>query len=348
MDTNDGYVFQIIGDAFCVAFHFASDALNAALQAQRLLQNESWSPAPVKVRMGIHTGAAQLNNTSAQIIYLGYTTLVLPQRIMSAGHGGQVLISGATHELARDVLPADTELLDLGERRLKDLLRPEHLYQLSAPGLASTFPPLKTLEAYRNNLPVQLTSFIGRENEIAEIKQELKDHHLVTLTGPGGTGKTRLSLQVAADLLDQFYHGVWFIELAPLTDPDLIPQTILSAIGISEQSGKPLDVLRKYLREKKSLIVLDNCEHLLEASANMANALLNAAPDLKVLASSREALGVKGEVSYPVPSLSLPDIKHLPVIEQFSQYEAVRLFIDRALLVAPHFSVDNDNAPFIA
>jgi predicted ATPase len=348
MEPYDGYVFQIIGDAFCVAFHSASDALNAALHAQRLLQNESWSPAPVKVRMGIHTGAAQLNNNSDQIRYLGYTTLVTTQRIMSAGHGRQVLISGATHDLVRDVLPAETELLDLGERRLKDLLRPEHLYQLQAPGLASTFPPLKTLEASRNNLPVQLTSFIGRENEIVEIKQELKVHHLVTLTGPGGTGKTRLSLRVAADLLDQFHHGVWFIELAPLTDPDLIPQTILSAIGITEQSSKPLEVLREYLRDKKSLIVLDNCEHLLEASANVANAILSVAPDLKVLASSREALGVPGEMSYPVPSLSLPDIKHLPVIEQLSQYEAVRLFLDRTLLVARHFSVDANNAPFIA
>ena len=348
MDACNGYVFQIIGDAVCVAFHSASDALNAALNAQWLLQNEPWSPAPVKVRMGIHTGAAQLNDTSAQIIYLGYATLVLTQRMMSAGHGGQILISGATRELVRDALPANTELLDLGERRLKDLLRPQHLYQLQTPGLASRFPPLKTLEASRNNLPVQLTSFIGRENEIAEIKQELKVHHLVTLTGPGGTGKTRLSLQVAADLLDQFHHGVWFIELAPLTDPDLIPQTILSAIGITEQSGKPLDVLREYLRQKKSLIVLDNCEHLLEASANVANAILSVAPDLKVLASSREALGVPGEMSYPVPSLSLPDIKHLPVIEQLSQYEAVRLFIDRALLVARRFSVDASNAPFIA
>jgi predicted ATPase len=348
MDAYSGYVFQIIGDAFCVAFHAASEALNAALRAQQLLQSEAWSPAPIHVRMGVHTGAAKLNDTSDQIIYLGYTTLVLTQRIMSAGHGGQVLISGATHALVRDAIPADAELLDLGERRLKDLLRPEHLYQLQAPGLATTFPPLKTLEAYRNNLPVQLTSFIGRELEITEIKPELKGHHLVTLIGPGGTGKTRLSLQVAADLLDQFPHGVWFIELAPLTDPHLIPQTILSAMGITEQSGKPLELLRDYLREKRSLIVLDNCEHLLEASANVANVLLSAAPGLKVLASSREALGVKGEALYPVPSLSLPDLKHLPVIEKFSQYEAVRLFIDRALLVAPHFSVDNDNAPFIA
>ena len=357
MDAYNGYVFQIIGDAVCVAFHSASDAVNAALSAQWLLQNEAWSPAPVRVRMGIHTGAAQLNDTSAQIIYLGYATLVLTQRIMSAGHGGQILISGATRELVRDALPANTELLDLGERRLKDLLRPQHLYQLQAPGLTSRFPPLKTLEASRNNLPVQLTSFIGRENEIVEIKQALTpspspsgrgEYHLVTLIGPGGTGKTRLSLQVAADLLDQFHHGVWFIELAPLTDPGLIPQTILSAIGITEQSGKPLEILREYLRDKKTLIVLDNCEHLLEASANVANAILSVAPDLKVLASSREALGVPGEMSYPVPSLSLPDIKHLPVIEQLSQYESVRLFIDRALLVARRFSVDASNAPFIA
>jgi predicted ATPase len=348
MEHDNGYVFQIIGDAFCVAFHSASEAVNAALHAQRLLQSELWSPAPVHVRMGIHTGAAQFNSNSDQIIYLGYTTLVSTQRIMSAGHGGQVLISGATHALVQDALPADIELLDLGDRRLKDLVRPVHFYQLYAPGLTSTFPPLKTLEASRHNLPVQLTSFIGRANEIAEIKQELKDHHLVTLTGPGGTGKTRLSLQVAAEVLDQFPHGVWFIELAPLTDPELIPQTILSAIGITEQSGKPLNVLRDYLRQKKSLIILDNCEHLLDASASLANAILSVAPDLKVLASSREVLGVPGEMSYPVPSLSLPDLTHIPVIEQFSQYESVQLFLDRASLVARRFSVDASNAFSIA
>ena len=348
MDAYAGYVFQIVGDAYCVAFHSAGNALNAALDAQRQLQKETWSPAQIHVRMGIHTGPAQLNPNSDQIKYLGYGTLVLAQRIMSAGHGGQVLISGATHEGLQEVLPPDTELLDLGERRLKDLLRPEHLYQLYAPGLASTFPPLKTLDVYRNNLPVQITSFIGREHEIAEIKQKLKIHHLITLIGPGGTGKTRLSLQIAADLLDQFPHGVWFIELAPLTDPDLIPQTILSAIGINEQAGTPLEVLRDYLHQKRSLIVLDNCEHLLQASAAIVNTLLSTAPDLKVLASSREALGIRGEASYPVPSLSLPDLAHLPVVEQFSQYEAVRLFIDRALLVAPHFTVDASSAPFIA
>jgi len=349
IEAHDGYVFQVVGDSFAVAFHSASDALNAALDAQRNLHNESWTPAPIKVRMGIHTGVAQLQIDSKDNAYSGYATLASTQRIMSAGHGGQILLSGATRELVRDTLPVHTELFDLGEKRLKDLLRPEHLYQLNIAGLPTTFPPLKTLDSFPNNLPVQLTSFIGRENEIVELKQELESHRLVTLTGSGGTGKTRLSLQVATELLEKFDHGLWFIELAPLANPDLIPQTILSAIGVSEQPNKtPLDILKEYLHEKKVLIVLDNCEHLVTASAQVANALLNAAPGLKVLASSREALGVKGELSYPVPSLSLPDPKHLPTIEQLSQYESVRLFIDRTLLVAPHFVVDKDNAPFIA
>jgi predicted ATPase/class 3 adenylate cyclase len=346
IQTHSGYVFQIIGDAFCAAFHSASDALNAALLAQTLHCNEAWLPMPVKVRMGIHTGAAQINEDRQ---YSGYATLALTQRIMSAGHGGQILLSGATRELVRNQLPTDTELLDLGEKRLKDLLHPEHLYQLNGLGLPAAFPPLRTLDTVLNNLPMQLTTFIGRENEIVEVKQELESHRLVTLTGSGGTGKTRLSLQVAADLLETFEHGVWFVELAPLVDPELIPQTIISAIGISEQRGKmPIEILKEYLQEKKVLIVLDNCEHLIEASAKVTNVLLNAAPGLKIMASSREALGVKGELSYPVPSLSLPDIKHLPVIEQLSQYEAVRLFIDRASLVSPHFDVDKNNAPFIA
>ena len=346
IEAHKGYVFQIVGDSFSAAFHSAIDALNAALDAQRYLRNEAWTPASIKVRMGIHTGTAQLNEEKQ---YSGYTTLASTQRIMSAGHGGQVLLSGTTRELVRDILPKDSELHDLGEKRLKDLLRPEHLYQLNITGLLTTFPPLKTLDLFPNNLPVQLTTFIGREKEIAELKQELEAYRLVTLTGSGGTGKTRLSLQVAAELLEKFDHGIWFVELAPLTDPDLIPQTILSTVGVQEQQGKtPLEVLKEYLRAKQTLIVLDNCEHLISASAQVVNTLLNAAPRLKVMASSREALGVKGEASYPVPSLSLPDIKHLPAIEGLSQYEAVRLFIDRALLVAPHFVVDKDNTPFIA
>ena len=278
-------------------------------------------PRSVKVRMGIHTGEAQVVDNQ----YSGYTTLAATQRIMSAGHGGQILISGATTNSYAMLFQADSELVDLGEKRLKDILRPEHLYQVKITGLPTTFPPLRTLDFFPNNLPVQLTSFVGRENEIAELKQELDVHRLITLTGSGGTGKTRLSLQVAADLLDRFEHGVWFIELAPLSDPDLISLTILSTIGISEQPNKtPLEILKEYLHEKKVLIVLDNCEHLVTGSAQVAYSLLNAAPNLRILASSREALGVKGEQSYPVPSLSLPDIKKLPAIEQLSEYEAVQ------------------------
>ncbi len=350
IETHHGHVFQIIGDAFCAAFHTAPDALQAALDAQRGLQSESWNPAPIKVRMGLHTGAAQAGAIEERAGgYVGYLTLTRVQRVMSTAYSGQVLLSNPTAELVRGELPADVTLRDMGEHRLKGLLNPEHLWQLVAPDLWQDFPSLQSLNAIPNNLPVQLTSFVGREHEIAEVKQELAEHRLVTLTGSGGTGKTRLSLQVAAELLDHFNHGVWFVELAPLVDPDLIPQTILSVMGISEQPSKaPLDVLKEYLHDKKTLLVLDNCEHLIEASAKVANTLLNAAPQLKVLASSREALGVKGEVSYHVPSLSLPDPKHLPAIEQLSQYEAVRLFIDRVLLVAPHFDVTKENAPFIA
>jgi len=346
IQAHNGHVFQVVGDSFSASFHSAKDALNAAMDAQHVLQNEAWAPAPIKVRMGIHTGTAQLN---ADNQYSGYATLATTQRIMSAGHGGQVLLSKIARELTGNGLPKDTELVNLGEKRLKDLLRPERLYQLNISGLTSTFPPLKTLDTFPNNLPVHLTSFIGRENEIDEVKQKLEEHRLVTLTGSGGTGKTRLSLQVAADLLENFDHGVWLVELAPLTDPDLIPQTILSVMGVNEPQGRSsIGLLKEYLHNKEILIVLDNCEHLVSASAQVVNILLKDAPKLKILASSRESLGVEGELSYPVPSLTLPDIKHLPDTDGLSQYEAVRLFIDRAILVSPNFKVDNETASFIA
>jgi predicted ATPase/class 3 adenylate cyclase len=347
--THGGYVFQIVGDSFAVAFHSAIEALHAALAAQPSLQEEAWSPAPVKVRMGIHTGTAQLNDPSAPAPYSGYATLSLTQRIMSAGHGGQILLSGATRELVRDALPADSELQDLGEKRLKDSLHPEHIYQLNLAGLPSSFPPLKTLASFLNNLPAQLTTFIGREGEIAEITKALESHRLLTLTGPGGIGKTRLSAQVAAQLLETFPDGVWFVELAPLSDPDLIPQTIHTTLGLVEQPGKNIQqILVDYLREKKTLLILDNCEHLVEACAQLTHTLLGHSPSLKILASSREALGVQGEVAWAVHSLSLPDPKKIPELDQLTQYEAVRLFLDRASLANPHLLMTEDHAPAIA
>jgi len=346
IQAHNGYVFQIIGDAFCAAFHTASDALRTAVKSQIDLGSENWGNAPVKVRMGIHTGKAEIQENGQ---YHGYLAMSRIQRLISAGHGGQVLISAATQELLLEDLPEDVSLRDLGERRLKDLIRPEHIYQLVIPSLPVEFPPLKTLEAYRHNLPMQMTSFIGREKEMEEIKQSILTHRLITLIGSGGTGKTRLSLQVAADLLDQFPHGVWFVELAPLTDPDLIPQTVLSTLGIPEQPGLTiLQLLLDYLRGKKLLLVLDNCEHLIEACAKLADTLLSNAHTPNIVATSREALGVGGELIWNVPSLSLPDAKQLITVEQLSQYEAVQLFIERATLVQPHFLVTIDNAPAIA
>ena len=346
IESYNGYVFQVIGDAFCAAFHTAGDALSAAAKSQLDLHSENWADAPVKVRMGIHTGKAKIQEDGQ---YHGYLAMSRIQRLMSAGHGGQVLISATTQELLLEDWLENISLRDLGERRLKDLIRPEHIYQLVIPGLPVEFPPLKTLDFYRHNLPVQLTSFIGREKEMEEIKHSILTRRLVTLTGVGGTGKTRLSLQVAADVLDQFRNGVWFVELAAISDPDLIAQAVLSCLGIPEQPGLTmLQLLLDYLRVKNLLLVLDNCEHLIEASAQLVDTLFSNAPFRKIIATSREALGVSGEVIWHVPSLSLPDVKQVPTIEQLSQYEAVQLFIERAMLMQPHFLVTNDNAPAVA
>ena len=349
IQAQNGHVFQIIGDAFCAAFHTAPEAFKAALAAQRSLVSEPWNPAPIKVRMGIHTGAAQAGAIEDKAGgYVGYLTLTRVQRVMSLAHGGQILLSNSTAELVRGELPEQVSIHDMGKHSLKGLVNPDHLWQPLAPDLPADFPPLHSLNSISNNLPVQLTSFIGREKEMAEIKQALAEHRLVTLTGSGGAGKSRLSLQVAGDVLVQFPNGIWFVELAPLAEPDLIPQTILTAAGIQTPQGlTALENLTDFLREKTALLVLDNCEHLIEACARLVETLLNAAPNLKILASSREALGVKGEQAWRVPSLSAPDIKRPPSFEQLLQYESVRLFMERALLVQPHFLVTNENAPAV-
>jgi predicted ATPase/class 3 adenylate cyclase len=347
IQTHNGYVFQVVGDSFAASFHSASDALNAAVDSQRSLHNEAWSPASIKARMGIHTGATQLNDTSTPTVYSGYATLASTQRIMAAGHGGQILLSGATRELVRDMLPKDTELLDLGEKQLKDLFRPVHLYQLNVAGLPSAFPPLKTLDSFLNNLPVQLTSFIGREKEIAEIKKELESHRLVTLTGSGGAGKTRLSLQVGAVCLEQFTNGVWFVELAALTDPALIISAVISAFGVHEKEND-VNSLTNHIGNQTLLLILDNCEHLIEECARLVERLLNDCPNIHLLASSREALGIAGEQPYHVPSLPFPDPKHLPSLDEIAKSESVQLFIERVRTYVLSFILTEKNAPSIA
>jgi predicted ATPase/class 3 adenylate cyclase len=347
IEAHNGYVFQVVGDSFAAAFHFASDALHAAAEAQRNLQNEAWTPATIKVRMGIHTGAAQLQIDSKDNPYSGYATIAATQRVMSAGYGGQILISGATRELVRDVLPTDTDLLDLGEKRLKDLLGPEHIYQLNVAGLPTTFPQLKTLDSFVNNLPLQLTTFIGREKEIEQIKKRLEKNRLVTLTGSGGVGKTRLSIQIASELLSQYPNGGWLVELAPITDPALVAQAVCNVLDITLQgSTSPLTVLTEYLHSKKLLLVVDNCEHLIDTCAHLCDSLLHACPNLHIIASSREALGIDGENAYRVPSLSLPDPKS--GLQTIEGSEAVKLFLERATAILPEFELTESNASFVA
>ena len=340
IEAHHGHVFQIIGDAFCAAFQTAREGLNAALDAQRGLQHEAWGPAPLKVRMGLHTGAAQSNAIEERAGgYVGYLTLTRVQRVMSVAHGGQILLSHATAELVRTELPAEISLRDMGEHHLKGLLQPETLWQVIAPDLLKDFPALGSLSTPTNNLPTQLTTFIGRERELIDAQEKLNVARLLTLIGPGGTGKTRLSLQIAVDQLARFDDGVWLVELAPIVDPAFIVSTIAAVFDIREAQGVPLiNLVIDYLRTKEILLVLDNCEHLVEASAHIANQLLHACTKLKIIASSREALGIDGETVYRVPSLSLPDQSSSDLMN----YEATRLFVERATKAEPRFHATAD------
>ena len=286
ISSNGGNAFQIVGDAFCAAFPTASSAISAALTAQRALNQEQWdTPSPIRVRMGIHTGTAELSATDSPTGgYASNHTLNRVSRILSVGHGGQILLSLATKELVQDSLPANIELRDMGEHHLKNLTRPEHLFQLNSAGLPSDFPPLSTLDSDRHNLPLQLTSFIGREREIAEVKYLLSATRLLTLIGPGGTGKTRLSIQVASEVLDEYPDGTWMVELAPISDPSLVASTTAAALHLPAEVYRPaVDMLCDYLCEKELLMVLDNCEHLVGACARMVDRLLHAAPKLHII-----------------------------------------------------------------
>lgn len=342
IEEHHGHVFQIIGDAFHAAFPTATDALSAALDAQRMLLREPWNPTHVKVRMGINTGAAQAGAVE-QVAggYMGYLTLTRVERVMSLAHGGQILLSNATAELVRSELPPGVALRDMQAHRLKGLPNPETVWQVEASDLPHEFPPLASPAATPNNLPQQLTSFVGRERELTQAQEKLNVSRLLTLIGPGGTGKTRLSLQIAAEQMERFPDGVWLVELAPISDPAFIVSTIADVFAIREAQGVPLiQLVTDYLRARELLLVLDNCEHLVEASAHTAGQILHASAKLKIIASSREALGIDGETVYRVPSLSLPENAHGDLIE----YEATRLFVERATRAEPRFHATAENA----
>ena len=311
------------GDSFVAAFARASDAVACALDLQR-------APlAPIRLRIGVHSGEIQLRDEGN---YAG-PTINRTARLRDLGHGGQTLLSGVTEALVLDRLPSDAWLSDLGSHGLRDLPRPERVVQLCHPDVVNEFPPLRVAKAVASQrLPVQLTSFVGRGAELTQVHELLDENRLVTLTGAGGAGKTRLAIQLAGHIAGEFADGIWCVDLAPITDPELVPVTTARALGLPDQPGRStMDTLTRFVADRQMLVVLDNCEHLLDASAALVVAMLEACPRLTLLATSREPIGVAGEVSWRVPSLSLTD-------------EAVELFTERARHARPDFTLTDDNA----
>jgi predicted ATPase/class 3 adenylate cyclase len=343
--AHGGQVYKVVGDAFQAAFVKPAQAVEAAIAAQRALKKAAWGETgPIHVRMGIHTGEAEAQGDD----YATTHTLNRVARVMSAGHGGQILLSQAVADLLYRSLPPGVTLRDMGQHHLKGLRQVEHLYQVVLEDLSQDFPPLTTLDDVPSNLPVQLTSFVGRQREIDAVQQLLDANRLLTLTGPPGTGKTRLGLQVAAKALNQFADGVYFVELAPISDPALVANTIARLFGVREASGQPLlETLKNYLREKRLLLLMDNFEQVIDA-APLIGELLTASPGVKVLVTSREVLHVYGEQEYTVPPLTLPDQECSEPLRALSQYEAVELFSHRARAVKPDFLLTENNAPHVS
>ena len=345
VESHGGTVATMADDGVRASFGDPLQAVNAVVEMQRRLADPaSTADLELKVRCAIHPGDA------AYRVNDGFRAQVdRAQRIMEAAHGGQVLLSQAVALLVAGRLPAEAELADLGSVRLRDLGSPERLYQLVHPSLQRNFPPVHSLETRPNNLPQQLTSFVGRESELAEIRRRLYKNRLVTVSGVGGLGKTRISLQAAADVLDDFADGVWFVELAPLDDPRLVPQAVASVLGIKEETGRAVaTTLMKHVERRELLLVLDNCEHLALAVAELAKNLLQASPRMKILASSRELLRIPGEKKYSLPPLPLPETGRTATVGALAQSAAVRLFVDRAVAAQPSFRVTAENAPAVA
>jgi len=340
-----GHELETQGDGFLVVFARATEAARAAIAGQRALQAHRWPEGgTVRVRIALHSGEP-LGATE------GYVGLDLHKvaRICAVGHGGQILLSESARGLIEQAAVPGMSVRDLGAHVLKDLHRPERIAQLLHRDLPAEFPPLRSLDSLPNNLPHQLTSFVGRDREMAEVRRLLETARLLTLTGSGGCGKTRLAMQVAADFVDGFPDGVWLVELGALTDDTQVAQAVASAVGVREQPGRPLlATLTDDLQSRHLLLVLDNCEHVLAGSAHITYSLLSASPHLRILATSREPLGITGEVAWRVPSLAVPDPVRLPPLEQLSAFDAVRLFRDRAASALPSFRLTPQNASFVA
>jgi predicted ATPase/class 3 adenylate cyclase len=366
IECRHGRIFKTIGDAFCAVFGSAANALEAALDAQRALaalgvESREWrvesrgqdvsvptlhsppSTFHLRVRMALHTGPAEERDGD----YFG-ATVNRVARLLTAGRGGQVLVSQATADRMA-ALPQGVRLRNLGAYLLKDLPGAATIYLLEHPDLPEIEAPLRSLQAFQHNLPAQATSFVGRERELAEARDLLSSTRLLTLTGAGGTGKTRLALQVAGEVLDRYDRGAWLVELAALSDPALVAQTAATVLGIKEEPARPLtQSLVDYLQTQRVLLLLDNCEHLLPACAALVDLLLRQCPGTTVLATSREGLSIPGEVTYRVTSLDAPDPEHSPPVGALPEFPAVRLFLDRAAMHQPRFTLTPENAPAVA
>ncbi len=334
IEAQGGYVFKVMGDAFCAAFVTAADAAAAALRIQRELLDEDFaSVGGMPVRMALHAGSAQEREGD----YFG-PALNRVARLLAVAHGGQVVVSGTAADLLHDAMPPESTLRDLGSHRLKDLARAERIYQLNGSGLQHGFPALRSLEQTPNNLPSQLTSFVGRESELHEIDRLLRDHRLVTVVGTAGSGKTRCAIQAGAELLDRFIDGVWLVELAPIADPALVTAAMMQALGVNEHPGRPLlETLLAHLEHRHALIVVDNCEHVIDEVRRVVAAMLRACADVRVLATSREALSIAGEHALRLGSLPLPPAR-----------EATTLFADRALAADGAFAITEKNGALVA
>jgi len=344
VEQHHGAVVKMVGDGMLAAFSDPLDAISATLQLQQALAETGTADGlALRVRCGLHAGISETRDHDVFGNAVNRTA-----RVMGVAHGGQVLLSHAVAVLVRDRLPAGVTLRELGSVRLRDLASPEQVFQLVHPRLRQDFPALRSLEVTPNNLPQQVTSFIGRERELSEVRKLLGSARLLTLVGTGGLGKTRLSLQVAADVLDDYPDGVWCVEFAPLADDRLVAQAVASVLGVKEEAGRPLvEALAKYASDRRALIILDNCEHLIHACAELAAMLLRTSPQLRLLASSREPLRVAGETVYPMPALAVPDPAGTIALDALVQYESVRLFIDRAEAAQPAFRVTRANAAAI-
>ncbi len=342
--TNHGIVAKMTGDGMCAAFDDPLDALRTAIALQSaLLDPGATHGIPLRVRCGLDMGAVERRDND----YFG-NVVNRAARIMSAAHGGQVLLSAAVAGLVANRLTDGVELLDLGSVRLRDLANPERVYQVVHPLLRRNFPALRSLEAVPNNLPQQVTSFVGREPQLAETKALLGKARLLTFLGMGGLGKTRLSLQVAADVIEQFPDGVWLVEMAPLADGQRIAPAVAAVLGVEEAGGRTVqEALTAYVKDRQLLLIFDNCEHLLHACAELAISLLQSGPQVKILATSREPLREAGETTYLVPPLAVPQFAGTPMLD-LEQCDSVRLFNDRATAMQPAFKVTEQNAAAVA